>query len=106
MALRMPDYLCEPCNLRFEIGVVETPVPPTSPCPECGAQADHVIGASKWAREWVSPVKRGKPQEVAGPLSMDTRPIAEGKMTTREWTAMMQKRARDRQWQEIKRQLG
>ena len=96
--LRMPDYWCDTCDGRFEIGVVEVPagaresevVPKTARCPRCGRRGYHVIGAPKLKTVWGCAETRGKPDPKPHPNAMDTSALGEG-MSMQEWRAERRK---------------
>lgn len=100
MALRTPDYWCDACNGRFEIGVVETPndrpwgVPENAACPRCGGDGYHVIGAPALKTVWGCAETRGKPDPIPHKNATDTTALGEG-MSMTEWRASRKKLRRD-----------
>jgi hypothetical protein len=101
------EYLCDPCELRFE-AVVERDVngdpPAQHECPGCGGLADHVISAPS-VQKWSKPlraVSMGKNNEKPPPWVADTRPLAEG-MSLEEWNKNETKGRLDRTRQRMRK---
>ena len=92
----MSEYLCVSCG-RFE-SLESQPVPDFTPCPECGELAEWVISAPH-AKVWSVPctaVVRGGDMTDRPKGMLDTRPLADGKMTHREWKAHQAEKRRER----------
>lgn len=102
MALRMPDYWCDACAGRFEIGVVETPVPENAPCPRCGGEGYHVIGAPKIKTVWGCAAQRGKPEPPPHKNALDTSLLGEG-MPVQEFYAKRKKLREEQRHARIKK---
>ncbi|HEX4351834.1 MAG TPA: hypothetical protein VHZ95_02950 [Polyangiales bacterium] len=86
------DYDCEPCELRFEEHVqrdTNGDPPSVMSCPECDEPAQRVFGAPAikfWTRAVVAINPAGSTRhDEPDPRALDTRPLAEGKMTRKEW---------------------
>lgn len=101
---RLQDYLC-PAGHRFESLESRASVPETKPCEVCGEPARKTISAAHFGTTWGDAAQRGKPQEPPGPAAVDTRPIAEGKLTQEEWKKKRRQYWRGRDYDEYRRKV-
>lgn len=90
----MLDYHCARCGSTFESLEARDDVPATKRC-ECGAAARRCLSAVKTRTTWGEAATRGRPEEPPSPDAIDTRPIAEGTMTVKEWRQKRQAQARE-----------
>lgn len=101
------EYLCEPCELRFEAVVhrdTNHDPPAQQPCPDCDELSGHVLSAPS-IQFWSKPLRavhQGKNNEKPPPWIADTRPLAEG-MSLDEWNKNETKGRIDRTRQRMRK---
>jgi hypothetical protein len=92
------DFLCDECSTVHEALEDRALAFATHPCPMCGAMAKVLPSAPKPKVLTAAPTAatRGLYESRPGPAALDTRPIAEGKMTVAEWKKKRSEMWRDR----------
>ena len=93
------EYGCEahgPFEVVVELATSRTP----RPCPTCGAASERTLNATIAHHVKVS-VSRGK-SDPPPPGAMDTRALAEGKVTLKEFRAKSRTMRRDARWRQAK----
>lgn len=101
----MLEYACDRCGARTESLELRSSPAATKPCPKCKrGRAGRAVSAPLVKIPIVS-VSRGKSDPPPGPLTMDTRPLADG-MPLKEWRKKRSAIRRDRRRAQNRRELG
>jgi hypothetical protein len=99
----LSEYECAVCG-RFEQLVSRDDAgdpPPSVECLGCAGIADLVISAPSikfWSRDPV-PIGYASKSDEWDPRALDTRPLAEGKMTKQEWRKWQRGISNERRYQ-------
>ena len=97
----LADYRCSECGV-FE-ALVDRPAPDDHECPECGELAPWTISAPmpRVLSAATFATIRGGDMTDRPPGMLDTRPLADGKMTMTQWKAAQREQQRERRHQAL-----
>lgn len=105
MSFLLLDFRCQSCDSTEEHLISRSDPSSPPPCAICGGATERVISAPKLGTVWAAPVSMGKSGERHYGC-FDTRPIADGKQTVRQWKKARREFRRQESIAQLRKELG